>query len=71
MEKKYKQSMELMKDSHKVAYSPDFFAILFFPIEHKLACIAPLFGPVLLLLFKSQYQTYILSKKKEEREVTN
>ncbi|EDR23303.1 hypothetical protein EDI_219220 [Entamoeba dispar SAW760] len=54
----FSKSQDLMAEAHTVAYSEDFFAILFFPIEHKIACLLPLFGPVLLLLIKSLFQTY-------------
>ncbi|ELP89000.1 hypothetical protein EIN_492690 [Entamoeba invadens IP1] len=55
---KFELSQELVKDAHSVAYSEDFFAILFFPIEHKIACLLPLFGPVTLLFAKTLFQTY-------------
>ncbi|KAL7722277.1 GPI transamidase component PIG-S [Entamoeba marina] len=55
---KYKQSTTLMTNAHDVAYSEDFFTILFFPIQHKIACLTPLFGPVILLFIKALYRTY-------------
>lgn len=56
---RYAASTSAVTAAHRVAYSEDFFAILFFPIQHKIACLLPLFGPVVLLLVKTVFQTYV------------